>query len=122
MTLFCTIPFVNIQDGKPLEESPRWKFIEEEDNYTLLIYEVQPEDAGHYDCVALNTVGKATCTAKLNVESKSTFITGEGFNSISNTSSTWKVSQHLSQGRGLILYPTQAQCGKKVNTNQILII
>lgn len=45
------------------------KFIHEEDNYTLLIYEVLPEDAGSYACVAINSVGKATCTATLNVES-----------------------------------------------------
>lgn len=64
---------MRFQDGNLLEESPRWKFIEEEDNYTLLIYEVQPEDAGLYDCVALNNVGKATCTAKLNIESKLIF-------------------------------------------------
>ncbi|KAK3082882.1 hypothetical protein FSP39_007872 [Pinctada imbricata] len=56
------------KDGKPLNENPRWKFINEDDNYTLLIFEVKPEDAGRYDCVALNTVGKATCTANLNVE------------------------------------------------------
>lgn len=46
------------------------KFIHEDDNYTLLIYEVLPEDAGSYACVAINSVGKATCTATLNVESK----------------------------------------------------
>ena len=44
------------------------KLISEEDNFTLLLYEVKPEDAGNYACVAVNTVGKATCTATLNVE------------------------------------------------------
>ena len=44
------------------------KFINEEDNFTLLIFEVMPEDAGNYACVAINTVGKATCTARLNIE------------------------------------------------------
>lgn len=58
------------QDGKPLPDNPRWKFIEEDDSYTLLIYEVQPEDAGPYACVAINEVGKATCTAKLDVQCK----------------------------------------------------
>ena len=51
-----------------MEESPRMKFISEEDNYTLLVYEVKPDDAGKYACVAINTIGKATCTAKLDVE------------------------------------------------------
>lgn len=53
-----------------MEENPRMKIIHEDDNYTLLIYEVLPEDAGSYACVAINSVGKATCTATLNVESK----------------------------------------------------
>ncbi|XP_060064415.1 titin-like, partial [Ylistrum balloti] len=56
------------KDGKTLSESPRWKFIEEDNNFTMVIYEVTPEDIGQYDCVAINTVGKATCTARLNVE------------------------------------------------------
>ena len=60
--------FYLFQDGKPLEESPRRKLISEDDNFTLLVYEVKPEDAGNYACVAVNTVGKATCTATLNVE------------------------------------------------------
>ena len=51
-----------------MEESPRMKFISEEDNFTLLVYEVKPDDAGNYACVAINTIGKATCTAKLDVE------------------------------------------------------
>ena len=62
------------KDGKPLKENPRWKFIEEEDNYTLLIFEVRPDDVGRYDCVAINNVGKATCTAKLNVEGEEIII------------------------------------------------
>jgi len=58
------------QDGKPMEDSPRMKMIHEDENFTLLIYEVRPEDAGNYACVAINNVGKATCTARLNVESE----------------------------------------------------
>lgn len=53
-----------------MDDSPRMKFIHEDDNYTLLIYEVGPEDAGDYACVAINPAGKATCTAKLNVEGR----------------------------------------------------
>ena len=58
------------QDGVVLGESSRWKFIDEEENHTLVIYEVQPEDAGQYACVAINSVGKSTCTARLDVESE----------------------------------------------------
>jgi len=53
-----------------MEDSPRMKMIHEDENFTLLIYEVRPEDAGNYACVAINNVGKATCTARLNVESE----------------------------------------------------
>ncbi|XP_052814063.1 titin-like [Mya arenaria] len=60
--------FEIVQDGKPMEDNPQMKFIHEDDNYTLLIYEVRAEDAGKYACVAINNVGKATCTASLNVQ------------------------------------------------------
>ncbi|ESO99780.1 hypothetical protein LOTGIDRAFT_141499, partial [Lottia gigantea] len=53
-----------------MKESPRWKFIEEGDNFTLLIFEVAPEDAGQYACVAINDVGKSTCTARLDIENE----------------------------------------------------
>lgn len=51
-----------------MPESPRWKFIHEDNHYTLLIFEVQPEDAGTYACVSINASGKSTCTAKLIVD------------------------------------------------------
>lgn len=35
-----------------------------------MIYEVRPDDAGQYACVAINSVGKSTCTARLDVESE----------------------------------------------------
>jgi len=51
-----------------LPESPRWKFIIEEDHCTLLIYEIRPEDQGVYECVVVNKLGKAACSARLQVE------------------------------------------------------
>ncbi|XP_074662091.1 titin-like isoform X2 [Tubulanus polymorphus] len=56
------------KNGKRLNENPRWKFIVEDNHYTFLIYEVRPEDAGVYECVAIAPSGKTSCTAKLNVE------------------------------------------------------
>jgi len=56
-----------VQDGRRIAESPRWKLIAEEDHYTLLVYEVRPEDAGKYDCTVTNRLGRASCTARLNV-------------------------------------------------------
>jgi hypothetical protein len=55
------------KDGRRVGESPRWKLIVEDDHYTMLIYEVHPEDAGLYECVVINKIGKATCSARLNV-------------------------------------------------------
>lgn len=51
-----------------LQESPRWKFITEESHFTLLIYEVIPQDHGNYECVVVNKMGKASCSAKLLVQ------------------------------------------------------
>jgi len=59
------------KDGRRIGESPRWKLIVEDDHYTMLIYEVHPEDAGLYECVVVNKIGKATCSARLNVSGKS---------------------------------------------------
>ncbi|RUS90394.1 hypothetical protein EGW08_001889, partial [Elysia chlorotica] len=56
------------KEGYPLPESPRWKFIKADDVHTMVIFEAQPLDAGVYACVAINSVGKATCTARLTVE------------------------------------------------------
>lgn len=53
------------KDGRRLPESPRWKFIVEGEQFTLLIYEVHNEDQGVYECVVVNKIGKATCSAKL---------------------------------------------------------
>ena len=51
-----------------MSESPRWKFIIEEEHYTLLIYEVRHEDQGLYECNVINKMGKATCSARLIAE------------------------------------------------------
>ena len=71
--LYCIVLMMVImvvlvaKDGKRIAESPRCKLISEEDHYTLLIYEVRPEDAGKYDCTVSNKHGKAACSARLNV-------------------------------------------------------
>jgi hypothetical protein len=58
------------KNNKRVTDSPRWKLIAEEDHYTLLIYEVRPEDAGVYECVLTNKLGKTSCSARLNVTGK----------------------------------------------------
>jgi len=64
-----------VQDGKRLAESPRCKLIAEDDHYTLLIYEVRPEDAGKYDCTLSNKHGQTACSARLNVVGMRTALT-----------------------------------------------
>ena len=58
------------QDGKRIGDNPRWKFITEDEHFTLLVYEVRPDDSGGFECVVVNKMGKATCSAKLNVQGK----------------------------------------------------
>ena len=56
------------KDGKTLEESSRWKFIADGDNYTLLIYESVMEDAGQYSAIATNEHGKVVSTMLLYID------------------------------------------------------
>ena len=53
------------KDGRRLGESRRWKFIAEQEHYTLLIYEVTSSDAGTFECVITNRLGRTTCSATL---------------------------------------------------------
>ena len=55
------------KDGRRIGENPRWKLIVEENHCTMLIFEVLTEDSGLYECVVVNKMGKATCSARLNV-------------------------------------------------------
>lgn len=41
----------------------RYKTLEEDNTYTLLILETIPEDSGKYKCVAINSAGEARCDA-----------------------------------------------------------
>lgn len=36
--------------------------------YSLVIDDIQPEDAGEYECVAINDFGETSCKANLNFE------------------------------------------------------
>lgn len=48
----------------------RFKVLEEDDIYTLLIIEAFAEDAGAYECVAINQAGEARCQAQVQVEGR----------------------------------------------------
>lgn len=42
----------------------RYKMLEEDSTYTLLIIETSSEDSGQYECVAINSAGEARCEAE----------------------------------------------------------
>ncbi|XP_026207189.1 myosin light chain kinase, smooth muscle-like isoform X2 [Anabas testudineus] len=56
------------QNGKPVSESHRVTLKQHEDGLCfLIVVNVQPSDSGVYVCRASNTLGEATCSAKLKV-------------------------------------------------------
>uniref|UniRef100_A0A146M532 Titin n=2 Tax=Lygus hesperus TaxID=30085 RepID=A0A146M532_LYGHE len=58
-----------LKNGKKITPDIRYKTLEEDNTYTLLIIESVPEDSGNYECVAINQSGEARCEAELLVES-----------------------------------------------------
>lgn len=52
-----------LKDGKKITSDIRFKTLEEDETYTLLIIEAVPEDSGKYECVAINSGGEARCEA-----------------------------------------------------------
>uniref|UniRef100_A0A6P7G5K7 Titin-like n=1 Tax=Diabrotica virgifera virgifera TaxID=50390 RepID=A0A6P7G5K7_DIAVI len=60
-----------LKNGKKIVSDIRYKTLEEDEIYTLLIIEVVPEDTGKYECVAINNSGEARCEAECVVTSPS---------------------------------------------------
>lgn len=58
-----------LKNGKKITPNIKYKVLEEDNNYTLLIIEAYQEDCGKYECVAMNSAGEARCDATCNVES-----------------------------------------------------
>lgn len=61
-----------LKNGKRILPNIKYKIVEEDNTYTLLIIEAFPEDAGPYECVAVNSAGEARCEAELTVLSSKT--------------------------------------------------
>ena len=57
-----------LQNGKKISPDIRYKTLEEDNTYTLLILESIPEDTGKYECVAINSAGEARCEAECTVK------------------------------------------------------
>lgn len=57
-----------LKDGQKVVPDIRFKTVEEDNNYTLLIIEALPEDSGAFECVAINSAGEARCDAALIVQ------------------------------------------------------
>ncbi|XP_018337981.1 PREDICTED: titin isoform X9 [Trachymyrmex septentrionalis] len=56
-----------LKNGKKIITDIRYKTLEEDNIYTLLILETVPEDIGKYECVAINSAGEARCEAECTV-------------------------------------------------------
>ncbi|KAI5701651.1 hypothetical protein M8J75_011738 [Diaphorina citri] len=59
-----------LKNGKKIIPDIRYKTLEEDNLFTLLIIEAVVEDSGAYECVAMNNAGEARCEAELVVQSK----------------------------------------------------
>lgn len=53
-----------LKNGKKIQPDMRNKVLEEDGTYTLLIIEANTDDAGKYECVAINNAGEARCDAE----------------------------------------------------------
>ncbi|KAK9882445.1 hypothetical protein WA026_021476 [Henosepilachna vigintioctopunctata] len=60
-----------LKNGKKIIPDIKYKTLEEDEIYTLLILEVTPEDSGKIECVAINTSGEARCEAECLVHTPS---------------------------------------------------
>ncbi|XP_011704408.1 PREDICTED: titin [Wasmannia auropunctata] len=56
-----------LKNGKKITADIRYKALEEDNIYTLLILETVPEDIGKYECVAINSAGEARCEAECTI-------------------------------------------------------
>lgn len=61
-----------LKNSQKITPNIKYKIIEEDNNYTLLIIEAYPEDGGKYECVAVNNSGEARCDAECFVRSSAT--------------------------------------------------
>lgn len=61
-----------LKNGQKVSPNIKYKTVEEDNNYTLLIIEAYTEDSGKYECVAVNSSGEARCDAECFIRSSQT--------------------------------------------------
>lgn len=61
-----------MKNGVRVQEDSHHRLVAHEDQYTLVVLEVTTADSGSYECVAINGVGEARCTAQITVDVQST--------------------------------------------------
>jgi hypothetical protein len=61
-----------LKNGKKLPQNIKYKMVEDDNTFTLLIIEAYPEDGGKYECVAVNSAGEARCDAEVIILSPTT--------------------------------------------------
>lgn len=58
-----------LKNGQKIVPNIKYKIVEEDNTYTLLIIEAFQEDAGTYECVVVNNAGEARCDGECTVVS-----------------------------------------------------
>lgn len=59
-----------VKNGVRLEEDNKHRIVEHNDQYTLVVVEADVSDLGSYECIAVNSVGEARCSAQIIIEEK----------------------------------------------------
>jgi hypothetical protein len=96
------------QNGKKITSDIRYKTLEEDNTYTLLIIEAFPEDTGKYECVAINSAGEARCDAQLLVQQPSSATPGKAQPSKPATPGTEQAPSIVEPLKGQVIREGQA--------------
>ena len=58
---------IRAQNGRKVTADMKYKILEEQDVYTLLILEPSAADSGSYECVSINKNGEARCQGQVRI-------------------------------------------------------
>ena len=57
-----------LKNKKTISQNKKYKIVEDEDQFILLVIEADTDDQGVYECVAVNEVGEARCQCQVVIE------------------------------------------------------